>query len=588
MGPRHEEGLENETNFFINCEHEKEESSEFKKDKVEGEQILDAIGIWGKYQIQRCLLILVIIWLPTSFHLLNMVFYRAETDYWCKRPPQFQDWPVEAWKNLSNPNWKEQTETSSKSCHIKNYNYEELTVTPEDNFSSLQTEGGAEYVACTAWEHDTSFWKMTIIMDFDLVCDRYYLRKLQQQVTFLGLMTGVFTSGLISDRFGRRRTMLCLLLITVLVGTASSFSPNYPLFLVGIFICGFSSLGYGTVMYVWMMEHVGGKYKTILGAAPHYNFGFWGLMTGVFAYALPHWRHLQLLFSLPLIVLIGAYWYIPESSRWLLANGRRVEAEEIIRHIASVNGKTLPQTFRLAPPKETAKRTEGREHHGFIQLFMWPTLRKKTLICYYLWFSTALIYYGLTLNSNTLGTDLFLTFSIGKLLEFPSITIVIFLLLKTGRRITLILFYSLAGISLCLTYFVPLNYFSYEWPILVLNLLGRVSAINTLAVCYVYSAEVFPTVVRTAGLGSSSFWARVGPMIAPFIVELKVYGAQVPLVVFGMIALLAALLVTFMPETSKTPLPDTIQDGENIGSGDSLWTGCCRSRSKVKSAGTDC
>ena len=37
------------------------------------------------------------------------------------------------------------------------------------------------------------------------------------------------------------------------------------------------------------------------------------------------------------------------------------------------------------------------------------------------------------------------------------------------------------------------------------------------------------------------------------------YGAQVPLVVFGVIALLAALLVTFMPETSRTRLPDTIQ-----------------------------
>ena len=45
--------------------------------------------------------------------------------------------------------------------------------------------------------------------------------------------------------------------------------------------------------------------------------------------------------------------------------------------------------------------------------------------------------------------------------------------------------------------------------------------------------------------------------------ELKVYGAQVPLVVFGVIALLAALLVTFMPETSKTPLPDTIQVTRN-------------------------
>ena len=72
----------------------------------------------------------------------------------------------------------------------------------------------------------------------------------------------------------------------------------------------------------------------------------------------------------------------------------------------------------------------------------------------------------------------------------------------------------LGGVSLTLTYFVPLNYFSYEWPIMVLNLTGRISAINTLAVCYVYSAEVFPTVVRTAGLGSSSFWARVGPMVS--------------------------------------------------------------------------
>lgn len=57
--------------------------------------------------------------------------------------------------------------------------------------------------------------------------------------------------------------------------------------------------------------------------------------------------------------------------------------------------------------------------------------------------------------------------------------------------------------------FIPLGKFAYEWPILVMNILGRISAINTLAVCYIYSAEVFPTVVRNIGLGSSSFWARV-------------------------------------------------------------------------------
>merc|ERR1719184_489952 len=418
-------------------------------------------------------------------------------------------------------------------------------------------------------------------MDFDLVCDRYHLRKLQQQVTFFGLMCGVFTSGILSDRFGRRKTMLGLLFLTVIVGTLSSFAPNYPTFLIGIFICGFSSLGYGTVMYTWMMEHVGGKYKTILGAAPHYNFGFWGLMTAVFAYFLPHWRHLQLLFSVPLIVLVGAFWYLPESPRWLLANGRAEEAENIVREIARVNGRELPASFRLTPPAlDKAAGPQRGPIMGFLKLFLLPNMRKKTVICYYMWFSTALIYYGLTLNSNSLGTDLFTTFSIGKLMEFPSITLVIFLLLKAGRRITMMLLYALGGICLILTIFIPLNYFNYEWPIVVLNLLGRTCAINTLAVCYIYSAEVFPTVVRNIGLGSSSFWARIGPMIAPFIVDLRVYGDTVPLAVFGVIALLAALLVTFMPETSNTPLPDTIKEGEQLGKGDTFWSSLCTRRRK--------
>ena len=60
-------------------------------------------------------------------------------------------------------------------------------------------------------------------------------------------------------------------------------------------------------------------------------------------------------------------------------------------------------------------------------------------------------------------------------------------------------------------------------------------------------------------------------MLAPFIIELKVYGAQVPLTIFGVISLMAAVLVTFMPETSSTPLPDTIKEGEELGKGDTFW-----------------
>ena len=42
------------------------------------------------------------------------------------RPDKFSDWSVENWKNLSHPNWMTETESSKKSCYIKNYDYEKV------------------------------------------------------------------------------------------------------------------------------------------------------------------------------------------------------------------------------------------------------------------------------------------------------------------------------------------------------------------------------------------------------------------------------------------------------------------------------
>ena len=49
--------------------------NEVSKDDLK-EQIIDAIGGFGKWQQRKCLFILLIIWTPASFHLLNMIFFR--------------------------------------------------------------------------------------------------------------------------------------------------------------------------------------------------------------------------------------------------------------------------------------------------------------------------------------------------------------------------------------------------------------------------------------------------------------------------------------------------------------------------------
>ena len=45
------------------------------------------------------------------------------------------------------------------------------------------------------------------------------------------------------------------------------------------------------------------------------------------------------------------------------------------------------------------------------------------------------------------------------------------------------------------------------------------------------------------------------------------YDERIPTAVFGVVALVAGLLVTFLPETSNTPLPDTIQVNGGRGAG---------------------
>ena len=47
----------------------------------------------------------------------------------------------------------------------------QLSLRPGEDVSQLATVGEEEWLPCTAWEYDTSFWQRTIIMDFDLVCD---------------------------------------------------------------------------------------------------------------------------------------------------------------------------------------------------------------------------------------------------------------------------------------------------------------------------------------------------------------------------------------------------------------------------------
>jgi len=59
-----------------------------------------------------------------------------------------------------------------------------------------------------------------------------------------------------------------------------------------------------------------------------------------------------------------------------------------------------------------------------------------------------------------------------------------------------------------------------EWPKVVLAALGILGMSIAFPTVYLYSAELFPTVVRNVGVGTSSMCARFGSMVAPYITSL--------------------------------------------------------------------
>lgn len=55
---------------------------------------------------------------------------------------------------------------------------------------------------------------------------------------------------------------------------------------------------------------------------------------------------------------------------------------------------------------------------------------------------------------------------------------------------------------------------------MVLALVGKLGAAAAFAIVYVYSSELFPTVVRNGALGAASMFARAGGMISPYISDM--------------------------------------------------------------------
>ena len=437
----------------------------------------------------------------------------------------------------------------------------------------MEKENNADVIEkrdCLEWEFDNRRFESTIAMEWDLICDDAYKLSLGQTVYFIGMTTGVFLSGVLSDRFGRKPMLILVVFEVAIFGSLTSIVNSFELFLFLRFLSAQGSIGALVLPMTYMVENVSGRWLTTLaGVGVEYFWIAGWLFLGLVAHEVVTWRNLVLATSLPAFgVLILIVCIVPESPKWLHAVGRNEDAEKVLREVAAKNEDTLDADWSLevvfGPEEEKDASSSSPTPHRktfFLDLFRYPQLRWKMFVLFANWFANSLIYYGLTLNSGTLVEDWYANFLINGLMEIPAYTITIFILVGVGRRYPCGLALLISGIALLSLMCVPKE---EETAILVIAVIGKFFVTISFAVVYVYTAELLPTVLRSTGLGASCLVSRFGGMAASWIAMLAKVDAFLPTTIYGVSGVIAGSLALFLPETNGRKMPDSIEESERI------------------------
>ncbi|XP_029647981.1 organic cation transporter protein [Octopus sinensis] len=421
----------------------------------------------------------------------------------------------------------------------------------------------ASSMKCQSWVYDKSVFESTLVTEMDLVCDKQFASTHAQMSVMGGFLAGAFILGSLSDIIGRRKILLISYLLNICTSIGTTWVPEFISLAVIRFAQGIACAGIITTAFVIGIEIVGPTYRKITGILFEFFFAFGFVLLAGLAYLIRDWEYLELAVSLPSITYIIIWLYIPESPRWLQSQGERERFEDVMRKIAEGNGvEVSPKLF---------DSLEFRENVKSVPLWIIFTSKKLTiqsLIIFLNWFVVSMVYYGLSLNSVNLGGNIFLNFFFIGLAEFPAYFLCILIIDKVGRKPVYCTSMILGGIS-CVSSLVTMMYLKeYIGFTIALTTFGKFNLAASFAVIYVISGELFPTVIRNGAVGTSSCFARIGGMVAPYVAEASnvlasPYNQLVPSLCFGISAIIAGCFALILPETLNRHLPDDIAEAEN-------------------------
>jgi putative MFS transporter len=348
----------------------------------------------------------------------------------------------------------------------------------------------------------------------------------------VGTVLGSFLWGWLGDRIGRRASILYAgigFIGTSICGAMPTFSWN----LVMCFVMGVAVGGMLPICYSLLAETIPARHRSwlmiLIGAdiAGAYVITSWLAVALVPTYS---WRILWLI-GLPtgmLFVLLNRW--IPESPRFLLANGRDAEADSVMRRFGAV----------VVERHDADLEVESQVRSSWTQLLRGELLW-LTAIVGVLALGSGLVLFGFNLwipsNLRKLGyTDADAILRNAALIGFPLNFVIAWMYGFWSSKKTIILLAALTAAAL-FGFVIVGNAIVQNRALLYLLLVVPIWGISSVvAVLSVYAAEIYPTRVRSRGSGFAAGASKAGGVA---IIGLVAFGIAAPSI--ATVALIGAI-----------------------------------------------
>ncbi|XP_059062086.1 organic cation transporter protein-like [Achroia grisella] len=525
--------------------------TEKKSEEVTVDDILSILGPFGKFNIYNFILILFPVFLAGMYSSVYN-FESMDLDYRCAVPECSND-PLSI--NFTIPH---DTDGTPYKCiryaMFTNTSYANDTCSP-DYFDS------SNEVLCDSYVYLEDH---SIVKEFDLACQDWK-RSLVGTVHNAGFFVAIPLAGLLSDKYGRRLAVVFAAVTSGIFGVIRALAVNYEMFVVFEFLEPAFGGGVYTASFVLALELVGPKGRVFVSLLFNTMFILGGVSVTLLYWWLQNWRYLLFIIYTPAVFVIIYMWTLTESFRWFFSKGRYEEALNVLSRSEKINNAYISkdhydQVEKHATQQRDARKCESLETNqsSFKQVLTSAMIWKRLFICSFLWISSTLVYYGLSINAIELSGNSYLNYIVILVIEAPANVCKLIFLDRYGRKRVIATAFLLTALILVSYGFVPVGTWS-----LIVYLGGKFFITLAYNSLYVFAAEVFPTNYRTTLLAMCSTIGRIGSTVAPQTPLLARFYDYLPTILFGVMAGLSAFLVLTLPETNNMKLPDSLKEAQD-------------------------